>query len=168
MDVAPPLPRAAGGGPAGPDAEQLPRVCRNEGTDADPALAPARAIPFDGLPVRYKRPNLGSFVDWDGDSRRDLIGCRFENSILFYRNLAPAGGEPRFSSPEGREIVVASSPQMISGADVVDWNGDRDLDLLTGQGHGGSGLRFYERDFIEDRIGGTHPLVTLRGADRRP
>src|SRR2546422_2111729 len=41
---------------------------------------------------------------------------------------------------------------LFRSAEVVDWNGDGDLDLLTGQGHGGSGLRFYERDRIEDEL----------------
>jgi hypothetical protein len=132
---------------------------RNVGTDASPVLADGVPVLFGGRPVRYVRPNLGSFVDWDGDGRRDLIGCHFENSVRWYRNLgggAP-GEEPRFDDPEGVTILQASSPQMISGADIVDWNGDGDLDLLTGQGHGGSGLRYYERDWIDDELRGTHP-----------
>ena len=56
--------------------------------------------------------------------------------------------------------------QMISGVDVRDWNGDGDLDLLTGQGHGGSGLRFFERDYVEDLQRSTLPGVTIdRAAD---
>jgi hypothetical protein len=50
---------------------------------------------------------------------------------------------------------------MISGADVIDWNGDGDLDILTAQGHGGSGLRFYERDWIEDELHDTHPKISI-------
>ncbi|MGH9363127.1 MAG: hypothetical protein ACRD2T_14545, partial [Thermoanaerobaculia bacterium] len=48
-----------------------------------------------------------------------------------------------------------------SGADAVDWNRDGDLDLLTGQGHGGSGLRFFERDFIDDTLRGTRPRARI-------
>jgi hypothetical protein len=55
---------------------------------------------------------------------------------------------------------------MISGVDVRDWNGDGDLDLLTGMGHGGSGLRFFERDYVEDLRRWTLPRVTIdRAAD---
>jgi hypothetical protein len=57
---------------------------------------------------------------------------------------------------------------MISGADAIDWNGDGDLDLVTGQGHGGSGLRFFERDWLEDQARGAHPLVTLEEFQTRP
>jgi hypothetical protein len=119
--------------------------------------------------VKYVRPNLGSFVDWDGDGRKDFIGCHFENSVRFYRNLGSGakGAEPQFADSEGVVIVQGESPQMISGAEAVDWNGDGDLDILTGQGHGGSGLRFYERDWIEDRINNTHPRVTVLQVERR-
>jgi hypothetical protein len=145
-------------------------LARNEGTDAAPVLAAPAPILFGGRPVSYVRPNLGSFVDWDGDGRRDLIGCHFESSIRFYRNEgggAP-GAEPVLLDPEGVTILRGSSPQMISGADAVDWKGDGDLDILTGQGHGGSGLRFFERDWIEDELRGSHPKVAIVGVEARP
>ena len=135
-----------------------------------PAAASPRPILFGGKAVRYVRPNLGSFVDWDGDGKRDLIGCHFENSIRFYRNVGSgaAGAEPEFENPEGVMIVEGESPQMISGAHAIDWNGDGDIDLLTGQGHGGSGLRFYERDWIENERGDSHPAAQVVAAEVRP
>jgi len=142
---------------------------RNVGTDASPKLAAGALILFNGRPVSYVRPNLGSCVDWDSDGRRDFIGCHFENSIRWYRNLGAGqrGAEPRFNDAEGIVILQASSPQMISGAHALDWNGDGDVDILTGQGHGGSGLRFYERDWVEDEIHGTHPLVSAGAVEAR-
>jgi len=142
---------------------------RNIGTDSTPLLAAPKPVTFGGKSVSYVRPNLGAFVDWDGDGKRDLIGCHFENSIRFYRNVGSGarGEEPRFTDPEGIVIFQGESPQMISGADVVDWNGDGDLDLLTGQGHGGSGLRFYERDWIENQLHGTHPVVRIQRVERK-
>ncbi len=143
---------------------------RNDGTDAKPVLAAPRAVLFGGKPVAYVRPNLGSFVDWDGDGKLDLIGCHFENSVRFYRNIGSGapGTVPEFADPEGVTILQASSPQMISGAEAVDWNGDGDLDVLTGQGHGGSGLRFFERDWLEDELAGAHPAVTVQALETRP
>jgi len=142
---------------------------RNIGRDADPHLAAGKAVSFAGKDPTYVRPNLGSFVDWDGDGRRDFIGCHFENSIRWYRNVAPGGHGtlPQFADAEGVIILQASSPQMISGAHAIDWNGDGDLDLLTGQGHGGSGLRYYERDWIDDELRDTHPRVSVGGFERR-
>ena len=143
---------------------------RNESAGAEPVLAAPKPILFGGKPVTYVRPNLGSFVDWDRDGKRDLIGCHFENSVRFYRNVGSGapGAEPEFADPEGVTILTGSSPQMISGADAVDWNGDGDLDILTGQGHGGSGLRFFERDWIEDELRGSHPRVGVKAVQRGP
>ena len=109
-------------------------------------------------------------MDWDGDGKPDLIGCSFENSIRFYRNIGSGApnSEPQFADPEGAVILQGESPQMISGVDAVDWDGDGRLDLLTGQGHGGSGLRFYDRDWIEDELHGTHPVVKMLGVETKP
>ncbi|HEY2953020.1 MAG TPA: VCBS repeat-containing protein, partial [Verrucomicrobiae bacterium] len=144
--------------------------CKNIGTDADPMMALPQPILFGGKKVSYVRPNLGSFVDWDGDGKPDLIGCQFENSVRFYRNVGSGAPntEPQFADPEGVVILQGESPQMISGVHVVDWNGDGDLDLLTGQGHGGSGLRFYEREWIEDELHGTHPVVKTLAVETKP
>jgi hypothetical protein len=58
-------------------------------------------------------------------------------------------------------VLAPETAQMTSGADAVDWNGDGDLDLLTGQGHAGSSLRFFERDYLVDSKNRTFPTVTV-------
>lgn len=132
---------------------------KNIGTDSHPSFASPESIKL----TPYVRPNLGSFVDWDGDGKKDLIACEFEHSIRFYRNVGSghAGEEPDFSNPDGICIVKPYSIMMISGADAIDWNKDGDIDILTGQGHGGSGICFYERDYIENCMNDTHPIVSL-------
>src|ERR1043166_1571661 len=84
---------------------------KNIGTGARPLLAARKPILFGGKPVRYARPNLGSFVDWDGDGKRDLIGCHFENTIRFYRNVGSGAPntEPEFADPEGVIILKGRS-----------------------------------------------------------
>jgi len=137
---------------------------KNTGTDASPVLAAPKWITA-GTPaavVTYpSRPNLGSFIDWDGDGDRDFIACGFENNAqLFVNTLGPVpNSEPRLSA--GVTIVQPWTFQMMSGADAVDWNRDGDIDIITGQGHGGSGVRFYERDYINDFMNQTFPIVTV-------
>jgi hypothetical protein len=141
-------------------------VFLNEGTDAKPVLAEAKSFGLD----KYTRPNMGSFVDWDGDGKKDFLGCHFENNVRFYKNVGAGGSgrEPRFADPEGVIIVEPYTTTMvISGADAVDWNRDGDLDILTGQGHGGGALRFFERDYIENRLKKTHPQAVVTGSERQ-
>jgi hypothetical protein len=143
---------------------------KNVGTDAGPILAEGKTILFNGKTVNYVRPNLGNCIDWDGDGKQDLIGCYFEVDVLFYRNIGTGkpGDEPRFASAEGVPVVKPFTVQMISGADVIDFNGDGDLDILTGQGHGGSNMRFFERNYIEDQLHHSRPAVTPGKPQRRP
>jgi hypothetical protein len=151
---------------------------RNVGTDAAPVLAYPkwlRAGPHNAVITYSSRPNLGSFVDWDGDGRKDLIACEFEHNARFYRNTASPdpGTEPRYTeSYDGQYIVQPWTVQMMSGADAIDFNRDGDIDIITGQGHGGSGLRFYERDYINDFVNekaglNTWPLVTAGEPESR-
>lgn len=137
---------------------------KNTGADEDPVFAAPKNIAL----APYKRPNLGSFIDWDGDGKKDFIACEFEHSIRFYKNTGPGrpGTEPGFANPDGICILKPYSIMMISGVDAIDWNRDGDIDIITGQGHGGSGIRFYERDYIEDCIRNTHPIARIEGLQK--
>jgi hypothetical protein len=148
---------------------------RNIGSDANPVLAYPSWVRSGGAIISYTRPNLGSFVDWDGDGKKDFIGCHFEGNVRFYRNTGT--GQPNTTpslSPVNGTIIVEPfvTTQMISGADVLDWRGDGDLDVITGQGHSGSGLRFYERDYINDFLNktiyglNTFPAASVTGVER--
>lgn len=139
---------------------------KNIGTDASPLLDFPKWIyagPGGGKVITYSRPNLGDYVDWNGDGKKDLVACEFERNARVYINTGSGGNneEPEFTSSEtGITIVQPWTTQMMSGADAIDFNGDGDIDILTGQGHGESGLRFYERSYIEDALNKTHPIVT--------
>jgi len=153
--------------PLGPDRRRDRGILYypNIGTDAAPVLAVPRWVKFgpSDAPEDLLRPNLGDFVDWDGDGARDLIVCEFENFCRIFHNTTGGGTgrKPLFAGAAGVTVLASPTAQMISGADAVDWNGDGDVDLLSGQGHGGSGLRFYERDYLEDVRRGTLPRVTV-------
>jgi len=144
----------------------------NSRSDTDPRLDPPQSL---GL-AEYVRPNLGSFVDWDGDGKKDFIACKFEDDARFYRNVGSGqtGATPQFSNPDGVTIVQPyTATMMMSGADAFDFRGDGDLDILTGQGHGGSGLRFFERDYLNNFVNqtvhgqNTWPVVTVGQPEKK-
>jgi hypothetical protein len=127
--------------------------------------------------IDFDRPNLGAYADWDGDGRKDFIACEFERNVRLFRNTGvnPRRGTPRFeSSVQGVMLVEPWTAETVSGADAIDWNRDGDLDILTGEGHAGSGVRFWEHDFVKDFVGHTSPVVSVyrpsgpRGWLRRP
>ena len=139
---------------------------KNIGTDTQPVLEfPKwiRAGADTGKIISYSRPNLGSYIDWNGDGKKDFIACEFERNARVYLNTGSGkpGEEPKFnSSTDGITIVQPATTQMMSGADALDFNGDGDIDILTGQGHGQSGLRFYDRSYIDNVMNNTQPVVT--------
>ena len=140
---------------------------KNIGEDANPVLDYPkwiRAGQDSGKIISYSRPNLGAFTDWNGDGKKDFIACEFEKNARVYINTGTGARneEPQFtSSEEGIKIVEPATIQMMSGADAIDFDGDGDTDILTGQGHGESGLRFYGRSYIDNKLNNTQPEVKV-------
>jgi hypothetical protein len=144
---------------------------RTGGPPGAPRLLPPRWVNAgaEGKPLDLERPNLGDVLDWDGDGRRDLVVCEFETSCRVFLNTSDQPGRPRFrSSTEGLAVLRPWTAQTISGADAFDWDGDGREDLLTGQGHAGSGLRYFARGYLEDVLKGTLPKVKVEGAETAP
>jgi hypothetical protein len=102
------------------------------GTDGEPLIIPAD----DEKEVTQKICTRPSAVDWDGDGDLDLIVGNFAGS--FY--LFSGDGEGRFQ-PKPQPILAAGEPLAIPGAHSdpfpVDWDGDGDLDLVSGSSGGG-------------------------------
>lgn len=137
--------------------------------DAPPPASPAPQIgDYDIL--RYARgPLSGVFhtklaiADWDHDGRLDLLAGDGLGVITLYRRsgsdpsrlevpmLLQAGGQPL-------DVGWTAAPE------VVDWDGDGDLDLLSGEEARG-GVLFYENTGTvkQPRLAAARPLLDRAG-----
>jgi hypothetical protein len=75
-------------------------------------------------------------VDWDGDGHLDLVVGNFFGSFYLFKGQ----GKGKFL-PQPEELKAGNQPLKIEGHHsdpfVVDWDGDGDLDLLSGSSEGG-------------------------------
>jgi hypothetical protein len=103
-----------------------------KGTDGQPLIIPANNE--DQLTEKIcTRPFA---VDWDGDGHLDLVVGNFAGTFYWFKGL----GKGKFA-PKPEIIKSGKSPLRIDAAHsdpfVIDWDGDGDLDLLSGSSNGG-------------------------------
>jgi len=129
----------------------------NRGTLKKPAYAQITPWVTRGGPLTTGIFTIPKVADWDGDGHADLILGSQAGYVHFCRNLGRTGEIPQFGTPvmlraAGRLV----QPRTMSGMtdvtfgvhfcytnpEVVDWDGDGDLDLLLGWQ--GATLLYYE------------------------
>jgi hypothetical protein len=75
-------------------------------------------------------------VDWDCDGHLDLVTGNFDGTFFLFKGK----GKGKFA-PKPEEIKSGGQPLKIEGHHsdpfVIDWDGDGDLDLLSGSSEGG-------------------------------
>ena len=103
-----------------------------KGTDGEPLIIPAD----DDDQVTEKICTRPFAADWDGDGHLDLVVGNFAGSFYCFKGEGKGKFRPK---PEpiksGKESLRVKGHH--SDPFVVDWDGDGDLDLLSGSSDGG-------------------------------
>jgi hypothetical protein len=102
------------------------------GSDKQPLIIPIKDREKDMVENICTRPFA---VDWDGDSHLDLVVGNFAGTFYWFKGKGQGQFEPK---PEA--IKSGNAPLRINGHHsdpfVIDWDGDDDLDLLSGSTDG--------------------------------
>jgi hypothetical protein len=153
---------------------------RNTGTKTKPELAPAQPVEVEwaGRPPKpdwvWWEPKPKQLVtqwrttpfvvDWDRDGLPDLLMLNHQGYLSLFRRartnneLQLLPPERIFLTPSGRFFNMSAGRAGSSGRrkiDLVDWDGDGDLDLIT---DADGGPRWYENTGTQAK-----PVLTLRG-----
>lgn len=103
-----------------------------QGTNHKPLLIPI----VDEKKITVAICTRPTAVDWEGDGDLDLIVGNFEGSFYLFRGE----GKGRFH-PTSERLQCEGADLRVTGAHsdpfMVDWDGDGDLDLLSGSSQGG-------------------------------
>jgi hypothetical protein len=103
-----------------------------KGTDGEPLI-----IPIKGEEQMTENICTRPFaVDWDGDGHLDLVVGNFAGTFYWFKGE----GKGKFQ-PKPELIKAGKEPLRIDGHHsdpfVIDWDGDGDLDILSGSTNGG-------------------------------
>jgi hypothetical protein len=105
------------------------------GTDGEPLILPRKAAgDDDDVVVRIcTRPTA---VDFDGDGQLDIVSGNFAGTFYFFKGEGDGKFAPTATplvDRKGNELCVDSHSDPV----FFDWDGDGDLDLLSGTALGG-------------------------------
>ena len=132
----------------------------NDNTDEDPYFPVVLYVLAGVEELDVGERSNPEMFDWDNDGKSDILTGEYDGEIFFYTNIG-TNSDPDFGPSEkiaagGMTIDVGSASRI----DIVDWNSDGLLDILSGSYDGM--VRYYEQEFLfriesisYDPVGGT-------------
>jgi hypothetical protein len=127
-----------------------------KGTDGEPLIIPAD----DKDQLTEKICTRPFAADWDGDGHLDLVVGNFAGTFYWFKGE----GKGKFG-PKPEQVTTGGKPLKISGVHsdpfVIDWDGDGDLDMVSGSSDGG--VYWAENKAGKGKLPDLGPLQTLIG-----
>ncbi len=103
-----------------------------KGSDGEPLIIPRK----EDEPITINICTRPFAIDWDGDGQLDLVTGNFAGTFYWFKGE----GKGKFA-PKATQLLAGKEPLQIKGAHsdpfVIDWDGDGDLDILSGSSEGG-------------------------------
>lgn len=139
---------------------------REDGTFA--AAEPIKDSEGEDLVLHFegaRESEMGAFctrpyaADWDGDGHLDLITGEFFGQMILVRGLGEGRFEDSCESLKDVNGEFLRIPGVHSDPFIVDWDGDGDLDIVSGTGH--DGIVWSENRAGEDGEPKLQPFTTL-------
>lgn len=116
----------------------------------------------NGQPLQDESAAAPALGDWNGDGKLDMVVGYITGPVRLYLGKGMVNGSPTFTMGEdltgGGKKITASD----GGPCLVDWNGDKVLDLVLGDGDGS--VRFYPGKKVNGKLElqAAQPLIGAR------
>ena len=126
---------------------------QNVGTRQKPVFAPGKILTYYGRPITMDlEMTVPVAFDWDGDGDVDLVVGQEDGRVALVENTGQVvNGMPQFLPPRFfRQQADYVKFGVLATPSAVDWDGDGDTDLISGNSAGYIG-------FIENLGGGATP-----------